>query len=66
MIRDQLSFVDGVHERGVHDGTSLAQGGDLRARKNALVGESFRGQEFNLEHRVEAMFVAEEISHVLG
>jgi hypothetical protein len=66
VIRDQLSFIDGRDERGVHDWTSLAKCGDLSAGKNTLVGESFRGQKLDLEHRVKAMFVAEEFDHVLG
>jgi hypothetical protein len=65
MIRDQLTYVDRLDECRVHDWASLAQGGDFGVGKNALIGESFCGQQLDLEHRVEAMLVAEELGHVL-
>src|SRR5487761_1990575 len=65
-IGDELAIVHGLYEGGVDHGTSSAQRGDLARGQMTERREAFGGQQLDLEHRLEAMLVAEELRHVLG
>ena len=65
VVGDPFAFVDRGHELGVDDRSALTQRRDVGVRQHAAFGEALGGEEFDFQHGVESMFVAEEFGHVL-
>ena len=60
MVRDEFTLVDFGHEGSVDDGSADTERPHVARRQHALLSEGFGGQQFDLQHRVETVRIAEE------